>query len=122
MGLAKHGRCRRGIRPYLGSVGRPNASLNGEYEQFWAAIAQGESTDDAAVACGVSTAVGARWFRHGGGMYKSVTSNSSDRYLSFVEREEISLLNAQGHGVREIARRIGRSPSAISRELRRNAA
>jgi IS30 family transposase len=46
----------------------------------------------------------------------------SRRYLSFAEREEIALLKAQDHGVREIARRIGRAPSTISRELRRNAA
>ena len=46
----------------------------------------------------------------------------SGRYLSFVEREEIALLRVQGHGVREIARRLGRAPSTISRELRRNAA
>jgi IS30 family transposase len=46
----------------------------------------------------------------------------SGRYLSFEEREEIGLLRAQGAGVREIARRIGRSPSTVSRELRRNAA
>jgi IS30 family transposase len=46
---------------------------------------------------------------------------TSGRYLSFVEREEISLLRASGLGVREIARRLGRSPSTISRELRRNA-
>jgi len=45
----------------------------------------------------------------------------SGRYLSFNEREEISILRAQRHGVREIARRVGRSPSTISRELRRNA-
>jgi Helix-turn-helix domain len=45
----------------------------------------------------------------------------SGRYLSFAEREEIALLRAQKLGVREIARRIGRSPSTISRELRRNA-
>ena len=32
------------------------------------------------------------------------------------------MLKAQGAGVREIARRLGRSPSTISRELRRNAA
>jgi len=44
------------------------------------------------------------------------------RYLSFAEREEIAVLNAQEHGVREIARRVGRDPSTISRELRRNAA
>jgi IS30 family transposase len=46
----------------------------------------------------------------------------SGRYLSFAEREEIALLRAQGHGVREIARRLGRAASTISRELRRNAA
>ena len=46
----------------------------------------------------------------------------SGRYLSFAEREEIALLRAQDHGVREIARRLGRDPSTISRELRRNAA
>jgi IS30 family transposase len=45
----------------------------------------------------------------------------SGRYLSFAEREEIAILHAQDHGVREIARRLGRSPSTISRELRRNA-
>lgn len=45
----------------------------------------------------------------------------SGRYLSFVEREEIALLHAQDMGVREIARRLGRSASTISRELRRNA-
>jgi IS30 family transposase len=43
-------------------------------------------------------------------------------YLSFSEREEIALLRAQNCGVREIARRLQRSPSTISRELRRNAA
>jgi IS30 family transposase len=43
------------------------------------------------------------------------------RYLSFGEREDIALLRARGIGVREIARRVGRSPSTISRELRRNA-
>jgi IS30 family transposase len=40
----------------------------------------------------------------------------------FAEREEIAILRAQGHGVREIARRLKRAPSTISRELRRNAA
>jgi IS30 family transposase len=44
------------------------------------------------------------------------------RYLSFEEREEIALLNAQGTGVRKIAQELKRSPSTISRELRRNAA
>ena len=46
----------------------------------------------------------------------------SGRHLSFAEREEIALLRVQGHGVREIARQLGRAGSTISRELRRNAA
>ena len=46
----------------------------------------------------------------------------SGRYLLFHEREEIALLKAQGAGVRQIARQIGRDPATISRELRRNAA
>jgi IS30 family transposase len=46
----------------------------------------------------------------------------SGRFLSFVEREEIAVLHAQGSGVRKTARRLGRSPSTVSRELRRNAA
>src|SRR5215213_3304389 len=46
----------------------------------------------------------------------------SGRHLSFAEREEIAILRAQRHGVREIARRPGRAPSTISREPRRNAA
>jgi len=46
----------------------------------------------------------------------------SGRYLSFHEREEIAILKAQGMGVRETARRLGRDSSTVSRELRRNAA
>jgi IS30 family transposase len=46
----------------------------------------------------------------------------SGRYLSFAEREELAILRAQGAGIREVARRMGRSASTISRELRRNAA
>ena len=46
----------------------------------------------------------------------------SGRYLSLVEREELAILRAQGTGIREIARQVGRSASTISRELRRNAA
>jgi IS30 family transposase len=46
----------------------------------------------------------------------------SGRYLSFVEREEIAIFHAQGNGVRQIAAQVGRQPSTISRELRRNAA
>jgi len=66
--------------------------------------------------------VGTRWFRHGGGMSPISLAEPSGRYLSFAEREEIAVLNAQCYRVREIARRVGRDASTISRELRRNAA
>jgi IS30 family transposase len=46
----------------------------------------------------------------------------SGRFLSFGEREDVALLHVRGCGVREIARQLHRSPSTISRELRRNAA
>jgi IS30 family transposase len=41
--------------------------------------------------------------------------------LTFQEREEIALAHAAGDSVRGIARRLGRAPSTVSRELRRNA-
>jgi len=41
------------------------------------------------------------------------------RRPSFQEREEISCRRAAGDGVRAIARVLGRSPSTVSRELRR---
>jgi IS30 family transposase len=45
----------------------------------------------------------------------------SDRYLDREERYEIARLRESGLGVREIARRLDRSPSTVSRELARNA-
>ena len=50
------------------------------------------------------------------------SKSPSGRYLAFAEREEIALALAQDFGVREIARRLGRAASTVSRELRRNAA
>lgn len=108
------------MRPKLRSPGTPPIR-RGVERLFWAQIANGLSSEDAAAAVGVSAPVGSRWFRQGGGM-PTITIEPSGRYLSFEEREEIALLVAEDCGVREIARRIGRHPSTISRELRRNAA
>jgi IS30 family transposase len=90
--------------------------------EFWREISKGLSSDQAAIAVGASSAAGSRWFREGGGMPSIDPAPLSGRYLSFAEREEIAILKAQGSGGREIARRLGRWPSTISRELRRNAA
>ncbi|EAV41334.1 putative transposase [Stappia aggregata IAM 12614] len=50
------------------------------------------------------------------------TAPLASRNLSFREREEIALECARSTGVRAIARKLGRSPSTISREIRRNSA
>src|ERR687897_178372 len=112
----------RAGRPAMRSAGRPPAGRLEHRQRFWAAIARGASSVDAAAQAGVSAAVGVRWFREGGGMPSVTLASASGRYLWFAEREEIAILRARGAGVREIARQLGRSPSTISRELRRNAA
>lgn len=108
-------------RAPMPSPGRPSHRRVKERE-FWIEVATGKLPREAAVAAGVAEAVGQRWFRHAGGMTPYSWPAPSGRYLSFAEREEIAISNALGKGVREIAGQLGRSPSTISRELRRNAA
>src|SRR5580692_3661740 len=116
----------RSGRAPLFSPGRPVVAGRDEQRWFWAAIAAGMASEDAAVEAGMSQAVGTRLFRKAGGMPPAILRPSakplSGRYLSFVEREEIALLRVQGYSMREVARRLGRTASTISRELRRNAA
>ena len=102
--------------------GHPPAGRREHRVRFWEAIARGASSERAAVEAGVLPSIGVRWFRKGGGMPPLALVPVSGRYLSFTEREEIAVLLARGCGVREIARRLGRAPSTISRELQRNAA
>lgn len=111
----------RALRAPMRSPGRPDPS-RAVQRAFWRLIADGVSTEEAAGQVGVSTPVAGRWFRHAGGMSPISLAEPTGRYLSFAEREEIALLRVQGHGVRQIARAIGRDPGTISRELRRNAA
>jgi IS30 family transposase len=106
----------------MSSPGRPGVNQLETKQAFWNRIAEGMESDAAALACGVSQPLGPRWFRQAGGMPPIDLAPRSGRYLSFSEREELALLRAQDCGVCEIARRLGRSPSTISRELCRNAA
>jgi IS30 family transposase len=112
----------RALRPPMRSPGRPPVARREHRQRFWESIARGCSSEEAGVVAGVAPAVGTRWFRESGGMPSVSLAPLSGRYLSFVEREDIAVLHAQGCGVREIGRRVGRSASTISRELRRNAA
>ena len=122
MGASKRRRSDRALRPAMRSPGRPTAGRREHRQRFWEGIARGLSSEESGMGAGVSAVVGTRWFRESGGMAPFTLGPLSGRYLSFVEREEIALLRARGSGVREIARQLGRSPSTISRELRRNAA
>src|SRR5438876_1932057 len=121
MGVGERQRAARAMGSQSWSPGRPSVARREGRVRFWRSIAAGVSSTDAAAVAGVSPAVGSRWFRDGGGMPPISLVSLSGRYLSFAEREEIAILRAQRVGVREIARRLGRSASTISRELRRNA-
>ncbi len=108
----------------------------GKREQYARLIAQGYSNSEACRIVGINRRTGKRW-RHG----RTITTRDgrklhyapvvaagagrgvrdiSDRYLSEQERVRIADLRQAGHGVRAIAGQTGRSPPAISRELRRN--
>ena len=99
-------------------------------------IAQGYNNSEACRIVGINRRTGKRW-RHGRTIttrdgrklhYAAVVAAGagrrvreiSDRYLSEQERVRIADLRQAGHGVRAIAEQTGRSPSTISRELRRN--
>lgn len=124
MGIQKRRSDRCG-RPPLRSPGRPPVATRSERQLFWSFIATGMSSEAAAIRAGVSQPVGTRWFREAGGMppaiFRPAAKPLSGRYLSLVEREDIALLLVQGHSLHEIGRRLGRSASTISREVRRNA-
>lgn len=120
-GTRRQWRADRALRAPMRSPGRPQPSREVQ-RQFWRVIATGVTTVEASLTVGVSWPVGARWFRHAGGMTPLSLAEPTGRYLSFAEREEIAILHAQGQGVRQIARTLGRDPGTISRELRRNCA
>jgi len=122
MGVTKQQKATWPMRGRIRSPGRPPGWQREQRQRFWIEIAQGKSSEDAAIAVGVASAVGSRWFREAGGMCPVSLSPLSGRYLTLKDREEIAILKAKGLGVRQIGRQVNRSPPTISRELRRNAA
>ncbi|WP_353941058.1 IS30 family transposase [Streptomyces sp. HUAS MG91] len=121
MGAVERHKQVRAYRGLMPSPGGPSVAWREDRVRFWTAIARGAKTEVACSAAGVSGPVGFRWFRHAGGVNPCLADEVSGRYVSFSEREDIAVWHAQGAGVREIARRLGRAPSTVSRELRRNA-
>jgi IS30 family transposase len=113
-----------------GLPGRP--PLAAKREQFGRLIARGVGSTEASRIVGVHPQTGKRW-RRGRVMtsssgarlhYAPVVSSRrqviSGRYLSEDDRVRIADLRGAGSGVRAIAVQLGRSPSTVSRELRRN--
>ena len=91
MATIKHGRCCRGVRPPLGSVGRPNIARRETVAAYWRLIARGVTSEQAGIAIGVAPVISARWFRQGGGMPFIDLTAPAGRYLDFKEREQIAL-------------------------------
>ena len=90
--------------------------------RYWQLLASGIGTVAACRQVGITRKTGYRWRAEVGGLtpvrlHEQVRSH---RYLSLVERPRIAALHAQGVSVREIGRRLDRSASTVSRELRRN--
>jgi IS30 family transposase len=104
-------------------MGRPPVPVEVQ-RQFWIAVAAGLSVVDAGAVCGVSRPTAQRLFARSGGVMPSLKSPrkppAAGGRLTLAEREEIACLSTAGQGVREIGRALGRDPSTISREIRRN--
>ena len=89
-------------------------------ERFWSMLARGVSVTAACEDLGVSRRTGRRWILETKGRAPVKQPELSDRFLSVDERIRIADLKMAGESVRSIGRHLRRSPSTISRELRRN--
>jgi len=90
--------------------------------RYWQLLLSGIGTVQACQLVGITRKTGYRWRAENGGVppVRVAEAARSNRYLSLLERQRIATLRGQGLGMREIARRIDRSPATVSRELRRN--
>jgi transposase, IS30 family len=92
--------------------------------ECWLLVGSGVGTVEACKQLGIGRKTGYRWRAENGGLPPAALGEGvrSQRYLSLLERQRIATLRRDGLGVRRIAEELGRSPSTISRELRRNTA
>jgi transposase, IS30 family len=105
-------------------VGNSRSTTRRLQERFWQVIrVDGLPAGDAGLAVGVSAGTGRLWFREAGGVMPAVSVRPGPvayRRLSFEEREQIALGLAAGDSAREIARRLHRAPSTVTREIARH--
>jgi IS30 family transposase len=89
--------------------------------RFWLQIRDGRVREEAALMVGLDPGTGGRWFSQAGGVTPAhLLSPPGRRYLSFAEREEIFAGVERGDSMQLIAKHLGRAPSTVLRELRRN--
>ncbi len=84
-------------------------------------LAAGLNPNQAGPAAGVSKSFAYDLHHKMGGVYRPPAVTYSDRYLNREERYELARLRESGLSMRQIAGRLARSPSTVSRELARNA-
>lgn len=83
-------------------------------------LSQGHNPMEVARRTGVSKSYLYELHHRVGGVYRPVSATYSDRFLDRDERYEIARLHELRWSIRAIAAKLGRHPSTISRELRRN--
>ena len=100
-------------RQWTGNARRLSQADRGQIESL---IWGGATFEAAATAVGCSTKSIQRFLALTGGLKRRIKERSALR-LSFGEREEVSRGLVAGDSLRRIARRLGRAPSTISREV-----
>ncbi|MFF4020693.1 IS30 family transposase [Streptomyces sp. NPDC001843] len=90
--------------------------------EYWRLLAAGVGSVEACRQLGIGRKTGYRWRAENGGLRPDYLpeSSRSGRYLSLLERRRIAAMRERGLTIREIAGQLGRAPSTVSRELRRN--
>ena len=97
--------------------------LREDVRSFWLAVRAGDGYGEAAQRVGHQIRSGFRWATQVGGVMPSfVIHRPVGRYLCLAERVEIQVGIRLGWSIRKIARGMGRQPSTVLREIRRNSA
>jgi transposase len=87
---------------------------------FWRLIRQGCGSREAARRVGLNSEAGKRWFGQAGGVPPLSLVEPSGRKLNIYDRESILAGINAGKSIRQIAAELGRHPSTVLRELRKN--
>ncbi|NUV78325.1 IS30 family transposase [Streptomyces albidoflavus] len=90
-----------------------------QQDEIWRRWREGQSFSLIGRALGAPMQSARRFLYQSGGV-RLAPQTRSERHLSGSEREEISRGIAAGESARQLAKRLGRSPSTVSREIARN--